>query len=41
LQGEVLLVRDEDTLTRFIEHVAGEYMEYAYLGRRYLLEVIS
>ena len=40
LQGEVLLVRDEDKLTDFIERVALEYMDFAYLGHRYLLEVL-
>jgi predicted nucleotidyltransferase len=40
LQGEVLLVRDEDELTDFIERVSLEYMDFAYLGRRYLLEVL-
>jgi hypothetical protein len=35
-----LLVRDEDTLTDFIERVSLEYMDFAYLGRRYLLEVL-
>lgn len=40
LQGEVLLVRDEDKLTDFIERVSLEYMDFAYLGRRYLLEVL-
>ena len=40
LQGEALLVRDEDELTDFIERVSLEYMDFAYLGRRYLLEVL-
>jgi predicted nucleotidyltransferase len=40
LQGEALLVRDEDKLTDFIEQVALEYMDFAYLGQRYLLEVL-
>lgn len=40
LQGEVLLVRDEDKLTDFIERVGLEYMDFAYLGHRYLLEVL-
>ncbi|MFQ5858394.1 MAG: nucleotidyltransferase domain-containing protein [Anaerolineae bacterium] len=39
LQGEALLVRDEDVLTDFIERVSLEYMDFAYLGRQYLLEV--
>ena len=41
LQGEALLVRDEDELTDFIERVSLEYMDFAYLGRRYLLEVLQ
>lgn len=40
LQGEVLLVRDEDELTDFIERVALEYTDFAYLGRLYLQEVL-
>ena len=40
LQGEALLVCDEDKLTDFIERVSLEYMDFAYLGRRYLLEVL-
>jgi len=40
LQGEVLLVCDEDVLTDFIERVGLEYMDFAYLGHRYLLEVL-
>jgi predicted nucleotidyltransferase len=40
LQGEALLVRDEDELTDFIERVSLEYMDFAYLGRQYLLEVL-
>lgn len=40
LQGEALLVCDEDILTDFIERVSLEYMDFAYLGRRYLLEVL-
>jgi hypothetical protein len=40
LQGEALLVCDEDELTDFIERVSLEYMDFAYLGRRYLLEVL-
>lgn len=41
LQGEVLLVRDEDLLTDFIEQVSRDYAEFAYLGRAYLREVTS
>jgi predicted nucleotidyltransferase len=40
LQGEILLARDEDKLTDFIERVAIEYMDFAYLGRQYLLDVL-
>jgi predicted nucleotidyltransferase len=40
LQGEVLLVRDEDKLTDFIERVGLEYMDFSYLGHLYLLEVL-
>lgn len=40
LQGKVLLVRDEGELTDFIERVAREYMDFAYLGYQYLLEVL-
>jgi predicted nucleotidyltransferase len=40
LQGEALLVRDEDELTDFIERVSLEYMDFAYLGRQYLLDVL-
>jgi predicted nucleotidyltransferase len=40
LQGEALLVRDEDELTGFIERVSLEYMDFAYLGRQYLLDVL-
>ena len=39
LQGEALLVRDEDKLTDFIERVSIEYMDFAYLRHQYLLEV--
>ena len=40
LRGEVLLVRDEDELTAFIERVGLEYMDFAHLGRLYLLEML-
>lgn len=40
LQGEVLLLRDEDELTDFIERVGLEYMDFACLGCLYLLEVL-
>jgi hypothetical protein len=41
LQGEAILVRDEEVLTDFIERVAREYMDYAYLGRMYLEELLK
>ena len=41
LQGEAILVRDEEVLTDFIEMVAREYMDYAYLGRMYLEELLK
>lgn len=41
LQGELLFARDEDFLADFIEKVSLEYMEFAYLGRLYLREVLS
>jgi hypothetical protein len=41
LQGEVLFFRDEKVLTDFIERVARESMDFAYLSRFYLLEVTS
>ncbi len=41
LQGEAILVRDEEALTDFIERVAREYMDYAYLGRMYLEELLK
>ena len=34
LQGEVLLARDEDKLTDFIERVGFESMDFAKLGQR-------
>ncbi len=40
LQGEPILVRDEEFLADFIEHVAREYMDFAYLGRMYLEELL-
>ncbi len=40
LQGEAILVRDEEFLADFIERVAREYMDFAYLGRMYLEELL-
>jgi predicted nucleotidyltransferase len=41
LQGEVLLVRDEERLTDYIERVGQEVMEFAYHAEVYLQEVLS
>ncbi len=41
LQGEPLLVRDEERLTDFIERVGWEVSEFAYHAERYLQEVLS
>jgi len=41
LQGEALLVGDEVRLGDFIERVAGDYMEFEWLGRQYLREVLG
>ena len=41
LQGEVLVVRDEARLGDFIEHVSAEYMDFAWLGRECLREVLA
>ena len=41
LQGELLLVRDEDRLTDFIERVGHEVMEFAHHAETYLREVLS
>jgi len=41
LRGEELLVRDEARLGDFIEHVAAEYMDFAWLGRAFLREVLG
>jgi predicted nucleotidyltransferase len=40
VQGEVLLARDADELSDYLEHLARMYMEFAPLGRAYLLEVL-
>ena len=39
--GELLLVRDADQLSDYLEDVARRYMEFAALGRAYLLEVLT
>lgn len=41
LQGEPLLVRDDERLTDFIEHVGLEVSEFAHHAERYLQEVLS
>ena len=41
LQGEPLLVRDEDRLADFIERVGYEVMEFAHHAETYLREVLS
>jgi predicted nucleotidyltransferase len=41
LQGQPLLVRDEERLTDFIEEVGTEVMEFAYLAELYLREVLT
>ena len=41
LQGEVLLVRDEEALADFIERVSIPYMEYAGLARQHLRELLA
>jgi predicted nucleotidyltransferase len=41
LQGEELLVRDEERLTDYIERVGQEVMEFAYHAEVYLQEVLS
>jgi predicted nucleotidyltransferase len=39
--GELLLVRDADQLSDYLEDVARRYMEFSALGRAYLLEVLT
>jgi predicted nucleotidyltransferase len=41
VQGELLLVRDANQLADFLEGVGRRYMEFAPLGRAYLLEVLK
>jgi predicted nucleotidyltransferase len=41
IQGDLLLVRDADQLSDYLESIARRYMEFAPLGRRYLLEVLQ
>jgi predicted nucleotidyltransferase len=40
VQGELLLVRDADQLSDYLESLARRYMEFAPLGRDYLMEVL-
>jgi len=40
VRGDLLLVRDADELADYLENVAQLYMEFAYLGRLYLREVL-
>ena len=41
VQGELLLVRHAERLADYLEDVAQRYMEFAPLGRAYLLEVLQ
>jgi len=41
VQGELLLLRDADQLSDYLEAIARRYMEFAPLGRAYLLEVLK
>lgn len=41
VQGDLLLARDADQLSDYLEGMAGRYMEFAPLGRAYLLEVLK
>ena len=41
LQGEPLLVRDQERLTDFIEHVGSAISEFAHHAERYLQEVLT
>ena len=41
VQGDLLLVRDADQLSDFLEGVSRHYMEFAHLGRGYLREVLE
>jgi len=40
LRGEGLVARDEARLGNFVEHVAGQYMDFAWLGREFLRELL-
>jgi predicted nucleotidyltransferase len=41
VQGDLLLVRDTDQLSDYLEDIARRYMEFAPLGRTYLQEVLK
>lgn len=41
LRGELLFAHEEDSLTDFIEHVNGEYMEFSYHIQEYLKAVTT
>lgn len=41
LQGEPLIVRDQDRLEGFIEHIGWEVMEFAHHAEDYLREVLT
>lgn len=41
LQGDLLLVRDEGRLGDFIERVSAAYMDFAWLGRAFLRELLT
>ena len=41
LQGEVLMARDQDRFSDFIEYIGVEVSEFAYHAERYLQEVLS
>ena len=40
VQGDLILTRDDDQVSDYLEDVARRYMEFARLGRAYLLEVL-
>jgi predicted nucleotidyltransferase len=41
IQGDLLLNREDDHVSDFVEDVGRRYMEFAHLGRAYLLEVLK
>lgn len=41
LQGELLLARDELRLGNFIERVSAAYMDFAWLGRAFLRDLLG